>query len=115
MTWCGVPSHDGRILARGCLPLSWAPDQQSTPGGWSGATPITLVVVEELLVPSWVVLVAPDGPDVQVAAAASAPTPAKSRPVRRTTSAPSPYESLPSRTSQPTRRTTEPRQGLECD
>src|SRR3546814_17387525 len=66
MTWCEVPSHDGRILARGCLPLSWAPAQQSTPGGGSGATPITLVVVEELVVPSWVVLVAPDGTDVLV-------------------------------------------------
>src|SRR3546814_17899295 len=79
MTWCEVPSHDGRILARGCLPLSWAPDQQSTPGGGSGATPITLVVVEELVVPSWVVLVAPDGTDVLVAAAGSARKPAKSR------------------------------------
>src|SRR3546814_14210474 len=88
MTWCEVPSHDGRILARGCLPLSWAPDQQSTPGGGSGATPITLVVVEELVVPSWVVLVAPDGTDVLVAAAGSARTPAKSRPVTSTTSAP---------------------------
>src|SRR3546814_19552748 len=87
MTWCGVPSHDGRILARGCLPLSWAPDQQSTPGGGSGATPITLVVVEELVVPSWVVLVTPDGTDVLVATAGSARKPAKSRPVTRTTAA----------------------------
>src|SRR3546814_16907904 len=61
-------------------------DQQSTPGGGSGATPITLVVVEELVVPSWVVLVAPDGTDVLVAAAGSARTPAKSRPVTSTTS-----------------------------
>src|SRR3546814_12617880 len=85
MTWCEVPSQDGRILARGCLPLSWAPDQQSTPGGGSGATPITLVVVEELVVPSWVVLVAPDGTDVLVAAAGSARTPATSLPVPRST------------------------------